>query len=153
MEIRPALCKYLFRNGSLDDALGVLDGFDAAMDEPFMLMYEEIMAAFPEAKFVLTISDAESWFDNFVELMRPYQNVTDECTAMRSWGCIFASPTQEDRDICLQNYHRHNQRVQEIIPPERLLVYNWSDGWAPLAHFLDVAIPAETFPHEDFWRS
>jgi hypothetical protein len=39
--------------------------------------------------------------------------------------------------------------VQEIIPPERLLVYNWSDGWAPLAHFLDVAIPAETFPHED----
>ena len=153
MEIRPALCKYLFRNGSLDDALGVLDGFDAAMDEPFMLMYEEIMAAFPEAKFVLTISDAESWFDNFVELMRPYQNVTDECTAMRSWGCIFANPTQEDRDICLRNYHRHNQRVQEIIPPERLLVYNWSDGWAPLAHFLDVAIPAETFPHEDFWRS
>ena len=63
-EVRPALCEYLFRNGSLDDALGVLDGFDAAMDEPFMLMYEEIMAAFPEAKFVLTISDAESWFDN-----------------------------------------------------------------------------------------
>ena len=165
-EVRPALCEYLFRNGSLDDALGVLDGFDAAMDEPFMLMYEEIMAAFPEAKFVLTISDAERWHDNYVELVRlghTYPNETDlakfaalplECTAMRSWGCNFGSPTQEDRDICLQNYRRHNQRVQEIIPPERLLVYNWSDGWAPLAHFLDVAIPAEDFPreHEFKWE-
>ena len=39
--------------------------------------------------------------------------------------------------------------VQEVIPPERLLVYNWSDGWAPLAHFLGTAIPEDEFPHED----
>ena len=43
--------------------------------------------------------------------------------------------------------------VQEVIPPERLLVYNWSDGWAPLAHFLGTAIPEEEFPHEDPVRS
>lgn len=68
---------------------------------------------------------------------------------MRSWGCLFGNSTKKDRDICLQNYERHNQRVQDIVPPERLLVYNWSDGWAPLSHFLDVAIPAEDFPRED----
>ena len=132
-EVRPALCEYLFRNGSLDDALGVLDGYDAAMDEPFMLMYEEIMAAFPEAKFLLTVSDAESWFDNYAEMVRllvAFQNETErshfgvlppECTAMKSWGCKFRNSTQGDRDICLRNYHRHNQRVQETIPPHRFL--------------------------------
>ena len=40
-----------------------------------------------------------------------------------------------------------------MIPPERLLVYNWSDGWAPLAHFLGTAIPEEEFPHDDPVRS
>ena len=53
---------------SLDDALAVFDGYDAAMDEPVMLLYEEIMAACPEAKFLLTIFDAESWFENFFEI-------------------------------------------------------------------------------------
>ena len=110
-EVRPALCEYLFRNGSLDDALGVLDGYDAAMDEPFMLMYEEIMAAFPEAKFVLTISDAESWFDNYVEMERflatyhsqalheKYGALPPECKASTFWGCWFLNSTQEDKDL------------------------------------------------------
>ena len=35
---------------------------------PPWIMYEEIRAAFPEAKFLLTISDAESWFENFSKL-------------------------------------------------------------------------------------
>eukprot|EP00438_Fugacium_kawagutii_P015854 Skav209338 [mRNA] locus=scaffold241:179133:180498:+ [translate_table: standard] len=58
------LCSYLFGNGSLDEALGALEGFDSGMDEPFMLLYEEIMSAFPESKFLLTISDGESWFNS-----------------------------------------------------------------------------------------
>ena len=78
------LCGYLFGNASgnrsLDDALATLSGFDAAMDEPYMLLYEEIMAAFPEAKFLLTISDAESWFNNYVDLMHGYQRAHESLT-------------------------------------------------------------------------
>ncbi|CAL1150610.1 unnamed protein product [Cladocopium goreaui] len=95
---REPLCGYLFGNASgnrsLDDALATLSGFDAAMDEPYMLLYEEIMAAFPEAKFLLTIS------------------------------ADYASR----KETCLQNYERHIERVQQVIPPQKLLVYNWSDG-------------------------
>jgi hypothetical protein len=36
-----------------------------------------------------------------------------------------------------------------VIPAERLLVYNWSDGWAPLAHFLQVPVPDKEFPYVD----
>ena len=38
MFLRPKLCAYLFGNGTLDDALGVMANFDSAMDEPVMLM-------------------------------------------------------------------------------------------------------------------
>ena len=153
--------RYLFGNGSLDDALAVFGGYDAAMDEPVMLMYEEIMAAFPEAKFLLTISDAERWFENYVELSRElratgtisskafFHSLPRNCSQMQSWGCNFANLSPEDKDTCLKSYHRHIQRVQDVIPPERLLVYNWSDGWSALSHFLGTRIPEEQFPHED----
>ena len=153
--------RYLFGNDSLDDALAVFGGYDAAMDEPVMLMYEEIMAAFPEAKFLLTISDAESWFENYVELSRElratgtisskafFHSLPRNCSQMQSWGCNFANPSPEDKDTCLKSYHRHIQRVQDVIPPEHLLVYNWSDGWSALSHFLGTRIPEEQFPHED----
>ena len=31
------------------------------------------------------------------------------------------------------------------------LVYDWKDGWAPLAHFLQLPVPDEKFPHEETW--
>jgi hypothetical protein len=165
-EMRPPLCDYLFGNGRLEDALATLGAFDGAMDEPVMLMYEEVMAAFPETKFLLTIRDAESWFSNYLHVGQMMYfsadvagwvadtNSTDyKCSGMKSWGCNFENSSAEEKETCLQNYARHNERVQEVIPPERLLVYNWSDGWAPLAHFLGTAIPEEEFPHEDAVKS
>ena len=137
------------------------------MDEPYMLLYEEIMAAFPEAKFLLTISDAESWFSNYVEVVHGYERAHasfvegrpfywQNCTAMKSWGCQFLhgqNQTEADyasrKKSCLQNYERHIERVQQVIPPQKLLVYNWSDGWAPLAHFLHLPLPEEEFPRVD----
>ena len=38
---RDAVCGYLFGGRPVDDALSVLNGYQAAMDEPFMLIYEE----------------------------------------------------------------------------------------------------------------
>eukprot|EP00438_Fugacium_kawagutii_P012178 Skav205394 [mRNA] locus=scaffold1642:149436:149945:+ [translate_table: standard] len=106
-EVRDPLCHYLFGNSSLDEALGVLAGFDAGMDEPFMLMYEEIMSAFPESKFLLTISDGESWFNNFAKLKRRVTAGGGNaflwkdppaffCNGMTSWGCDFLNYSTED---------------------------------------------------------
>lgn len=165
-DVRDAPCGYLFGNSSanrsLDDVLAILDGRDGAMDEPFMLLYEEIMAAFPDAKFLLTISDPESWYESYTKLALSFAGASVDlgaqgppymrmCTAMTSWGCEFGfhSDDVKIKKECLQSYHQHNERVQEVIPPDRLLVYNWSDGWAPLAHFVDRPVPDEDFPHVD----
>ena len=155
---RLPLCSYLFGgNYSLDDALALLRRFDGGMDEPTMLLYEEVMAAIPDAKFLLTISDPESWYENYVKgansmnatrFARLKRVLPYDCEMMRSWGCNFDFPS-EGKEECLQNYAKHNQRVQEVIPAEKLLVYNWSDGWSPLCHFLGLPVPDEDFPHVD----
>lgn len=41
----------------------------------------------------------------------------------------------------------YNGWVRKHIAPERLLTMKLTDGWAPLATFLDKPIPDEPFPH------
>ena len=36
-----------------------------------------------------------------------------------------------------------------MIPRERLLIFNFSDGWGPLCEFLGKPVPDEPFPHVD----
>ncbi|CAE7236877.1 unnamed protein product [Symbiodinium pilosum] len=169
-EKRIPWCEYLFANGPLQEALDTLEGYDAAMDEPFQLVYEEIMEAFPKAKFVLTISDPERWFESYVKLIAGmsttdwlhgvrgfglfYEERKDHpeiryCAAATYWGCEFANFTEESKRQCLEAYQHHNERVQQVIPADRLLVFNFTAGWAPLAHFLGKPIPDEPFPHVD----
>jgi len=162
LSFRLPWCQYLFGNGSLESALVAVEGFDIAMDEPMMLVYEEVMTHFPESKFILTVSDPDSWHDNYVSLAQGmgnetplhtmttrYPDIMSPCTAMRSWGCDFHHPTPASKQTCIKSYNMHNARVQQVIPPHRLLVYNWSDGWAGLTHFLQAPIPDTEFPQED----
>ena len=36
--------------------------------------------------------------------------------------------------------------VKRRIPPERLLIFNVKQGWAPLCEFLKEEVPSEPFP-------
>ena len=39
-----------------------------------------------------------------------------------------------------------NESVVSAVPPERLLVWNPSEGWEPLCEFLEVSVPSEPLP-------
>jgi hypothetical protein len=41
----------------------------------------------------------------------------------------------------------YNESVKAAIPPERLLVWEVAEGWAPLCEFLEVPVPGEPLPH------
>ena len=45
-----------------------------------------------------------------------------------------------------EKYREYNERVQTVIPKERLLVYNVKQGWEPLCMFLGCEVPQESFP-------
>lgn len=46
-----------------------------------------------------------------------------------------------------RRYLEHEAMVKGLVSPERLLVFNVADGWAPLCKFLDKPIPDEPFPN------
>ncbi|CAJ1367714.1 unnamed protein product, partial [Effrenium voratum] len=62
---RDAPCQYLFGNGTKEEALEVLRGRDAAMDEPFQFLYKEIMEAYPHSKFILPKVDLDEWIQSY----------------------------------------------------------------------------------------
>ncbi|CAK9036240.1 unnamed protein product [Durusdinium trenchii] len=186
---RPAWCQYKFGHGSFEAALEIplALGYDAAMDEPFQLLYREFMAAFPDSKFIYTVRDPETWFASYDKLIsesnakdaadarrlrglkmrhiplgamdpdrpegkqrRALEQVMSDCSQCHYWGCNFGQPdTQDSKQQCIQSYWGHLRNVTEAIPKDRLLIFNMSDGWAPLCKFLGKPIPLLPFPHVD----
>ncbi len=54
----------------------------------------------------------------------------------------------EDKSYAIDVFNRHNEQVQRVVPPDRLLVYEVQQGWEPLCTFLGVPVPADkAFPH------
>lgn len=53
----------------------------------------------------------------------------------------------KQREPAIAFFRRWNRRMQEEIPRDRLLVYEVSQGWAPLCEFLGRPVPDEPFPH------
>lgn len=193
---------YLFAGGSLEPVMKQLEAYDVAMDEPYHLLYPEVLERFPEAKFVLTTQPSpENWYRSFLHLMteshslepriveglnttmlqvarnlrgiehhgRPrglkgIPNLVDlsdnpyvkgswfnQAEAARYFNCEFTAPVQTSKMVqqCIDGYTQHNANVLQSIPPEKLLVFNLTDGWEPLCQFLNVPIPSEPFPFVD----
>jgi hypothetical protein len=53
----------------------------------------------------------------------------------------------EERDHAIETFERHNEEVEQRVPPERLLVYEVKEGWGPVCDFLGVEVPDQPFPH------
>lgn len=44
-------------------------------------------------------------------------------------------------------YTRHNEFVRKVVPQERLLEHESSQGWEPLCRFLGREVPEGPYPH------
>lgn len=72
------------------------------------------------------------------------------CQSCNYWGCKFGKAESQDaKPQCLKSYNEHFNQVKATIPEKQLLIYNLSDGWAPLCEFLGKPIPNQEFPHAD----
>ncbi|GME26387.1 Nad dependent epimerase dehydratase [Neofusicoccum parvum] len=154
----------------------------AVTDTPCHIFAEELVAAYPEAKVVLTVRDGvDAWFDSYsstiwpflrdeqvapawwwrvVMLLRPgmpfaYLDVMHRCmTRFTSLGAI---PT-EGKKYYVERY----EAVRRLVEGEegRLLVFNVKEGWGPLCRHLGVEVPEGVpFPRrfdgdefQEMWR-
>jgi hypothetical protein len=130
--------------------------YRAVVNTPGSRFYRELVAAFPDAKVVLTVRDVEGWlrsvrvlYEFFVEL--GHKGAT-ETEAGRRWQIVMTKlewdqlGDVEDTDQLRRAFHEHNESVIADVPPDRLLVFDVRDGCDPLCQFLGVSVPAEPFP-------
>jgi len=145
------------------DWAAIYAGYASAVDWPTAGFFRELNAAYPDARFVLTIRDPERWADSFAATI--YKLVaTPELLpeAARPWHDMAAGvvartgfPLGLDLPTLMQRHAAHVQAVRETIPAERLLVYEVRQGWEPLCAFLGRPVPDEPFPQTnhraEFW--
>ncbi|KAA3657063.1 MAG: sulfotransferase family protein [Chloroflexi bacterium] len=149
--------------GEPADWLNLLQDYQAAVDFPISLYWRELMDVYPNAKFVLTVRDADSWYDSTVETI--YQTITLKWLPnvlpplklfIRMVNDIIWDGAFNGRFLhrphAIQKFEQHNADVQQTIPPERLLVFNVKEGWEPLCNFLQAPIPNTPFPHANSRR-
>lgn len=156
------------KNGNYDwDAL--LNGYIATVDYPTCLFYEDLLVKYPEAKFIHTQRDSESWYasvretiyrgkpKNAKDIMRLVWNMI-RSSDMRKVAPVFQFNDQliwegqfkglfEDKATAIEIYEAHFEKIKATIPPSQLLVFKVQDGWQPLCDFLDLPIPNTPFPN------
>lgn len=157
-------------------------GYAGAVDFPVCLYWRTLASSYPAAKFILTVRPPGPWVASWAALLAG----TATRSARWGWalprlrrgaawldalllGPVMGSPGSLssrggaiDADAAAAAMVAHNAAVIAGLPPDRLLVYDIRDGWAPLASFLGVAAPPTgvPFPTENargvvaagFWR-
>jgi hypothetical protein len=151
----PALWAAAGRGEPVDWA-ALFDRYRATVDWPGSLYYRELMVAYPAAKVILTVRDADTWYDSVANTLYSLKTATDSQRAARGgrepvlyanriWDALFGGRFA-DREHTIEVYRRHNAEVARTVPADRLLVYQVSEGWPPLCEFLDLPVPPGPFP-------
>lgn len=131
--------------------------YAAAVDWPTCGFWRELLEAYPAARVILTIRDANAWYASFrdtilarLESLPPIASPTIRALYELSNELILRRTFQGaayDRRGAIDTLEAHNAAVIAGVEPQRLLVYDVAEGWEPLCEFLGVPVPAGAFPH------
>ena len=134
--------------------------YQATVDYPACCAWESLYEEYPDAKVVLTVRDSASWWKSTAEVIYPARTMwagwltrmvpftqrwLDMVDAM-VWDGTFDGRF-EDQAHAIKVFEEHIEYVKARCDPERLLVFQVSEGWQPLCDFLGVPVPDKPFPH------
>ena len=134
--------------GAKPDWDKLLAGYVSCVDWPSAFYWRELIAAYPQARVVLTCRSPESWWTSFKNTILPSLDLSEDNPRLSSTLIarqVFGGRPQ-DREHAMACYEANVQSVRETVAPERLLVHNLGDGWAPLCAHLGVPVPDEPYP-------
>ncbi|CAF1105624.1 unnamed protein product [Didymodactylos carnosus] len=141
--------------------------YDATIEWPGFLFYQQLMVKYPDAKVILSVRDPDTWYQSIKESIYYARIVAFPARIVKrydifhyGWNCLniyrlifklIWSKTFhnrfEDKQYTIDLFRKHNAQVQRVVPSERLLVFDVKQGWEPLCRFLDAQVPSEPFPH------
>ncbi|MGE0387191.1 MAG: sulfotransferase family protein [Gammaproteobacteria bacterium] len=149
--------------GTQHDWERVFANYRAAVDNPACCVWRELMAAYPDARVLLTLhpKGAEAWYESTIdtiyftetlwqfkvlEWFTPFGRRFGDMAHKLIWQRSHRG-TMNDRAAAIAHYQRHVEEVKAAVPPERLLVYSVDQGWEPLCAFLGLPVPEAPFPN------
>jgi hypothetical protein len=157
-------------DGALDGTVEpsqILDGYRSTVDWPGGYFYRQLLDAYPDAKVLLSVRDSERWEpsfretivdmcfgDSLIHLLSSARAQVDpkwerylEFVDRMFWSELGTFPTGHSPAALIEGFIAHNEEVTRVVPAERLLVWEVTQGWEPLCEFLGVAVPSEPMPH------
>ncbi|KAI0452106.1 P-loop containing nucleoside triphosphate hydrolase protein [Xylaria acuta] len=130
--------------------------YNAACNYPGTMVAEDLVKAYPNAKIILTNRDVDKWAQSLkqsVDIGRSWKSfdwVAPFDPVYGPWWKYhklehavrpYMAPKGER-----QGYLDYYARMRSLVPEERLLDYQVSEGWEPVCSFLGKDIPDEPFP-------
>jgi Sulfotransferase domain len=148
----------------------LFEGYKSAVDYPAARYYKQLIAAYPEAKIIHTMRDAESWYQSASEtifwatkpsfgriaammIRMPFSStVRKRFPILKFDGTLLDTlfgKNIKDKQAVIKRYNEINAEVLNTIPKDRSLVYEVKSGWEPLCKFLNVPVPNVPFPRSN----
>lgn len=130
----------------------LLAGYDATVDWPCCHFYRQLAETYPDAKVLLSVRDPLSWYESMsATTLRVIRERMKSAPDSRNLGMELVVKGAFKGDIddpghAVNIFNQHVEEVRTAIEPERLLVYEVSQGWEPLCEFLGLPVPVEPFP-------
>ena len=127
------------------------------------MFFRELLAAFPDAKVLLTVRDPESWYEsvkNSIHISNQLSNsfpltlytrfigkdkimklITKSAYVPMVKGQSMFGAIEAGKEASIQFYKDWVQEVKTSVPTEKLLIFSVKEGWEPLCEFLQVPVP------------
>jgi len=136
----------------------IFRGYRATVDWPAAAFWRELVERYPDAKVLLSLRDADRWYDSVMNTIYPVMTQGPPERAPKIlrdfhemvYDLIFERTFEGrlgERAHAKRVFEEHNQAVIASLPASRLLVYQAGDGWEPICRFLEVPVPEDDFPH------
>jgi hypothetical protein len=145
----------------------LFEGYKSAVDYPVARYYKQLIAAYPNAKIIHTVRDAESWYQSAMEtifwatkpsagrmlkllIKMPFSSTLRKRLPILKYDGdmvdnIFGKDLKNKQEV-IRRYNAINEETLNFIPKDRSLVYDVKTGWEPLCNFLNVPVPQTPFP-------
>jgi hypothetical protein len=129
--------------------LAMAKDYDAVQDMPWALIYRELDAAFPGAKFIYTMRDADNWINSMVKHFETRPSSVRQLT----YGAEYPCPAGNE-EAYKKVYLEHRSAVMDYFAgrPDDFLTMDLErgDGWAELGAFLGLKdVPQGPFVHSN----
>ncbi|KAI4136530.1 MAG: hypothetical protein LQ341_005566 [Variospora aurantia] len=141
----------------------LLGGYSAVTDIPCIMFAADLIAAYPDAKILITTRAEDTWVKSvstlFNTLLRwhwsplsrydpvfPYDapfHVQGYLDILHIVWNLWTGGDWRDEDALRRTFRKHYALVRELVPPERLLEFDPREGWSPLCKHLGKQVPRD----------